>query len=42
MFAQHDVENYEDEKEGVIRTDDVRRCMKCVYLDRLPDHGPRR
>jgi len=30
MFAQHDVDAYEDEKEGVIRTEDVRRAMKCV------------
>jgi hypothetical protein len=30
MFAQHDVEAYEDEKEGVIRTEDVGRAMKCV------------
>jgi hypothetical protein len=30
MFAQHDIEAYEDEKEGVIRTEDVRRAMKCV------------
>ena len=28
MFAQHDIEAYEDEKEGVIRTEDVRRAMK--------------
>ena len=28
MFAQHDTENYEDKREGVIRTEDVRRCMK--------------
>jgi len=28
MFALQDIENYEGEKEGVIRTDDVRRAMK--------------
>lgn len=33
MFAQHDVEAYEDEKEGVIRTEDVRRAMKCVLAN---------
>jgi hypothetical protein len=30
MFAHHDVDAYEDKKEGVIRTEDVRRAMKCV------------
>lgn len=34
MFALKDVENYEDEKEGVIRTDDVRRAMKYVVHHR--------
>lgn len=30
MFALQNVQGYEDEKEGVIRTEDVRRAMKCV------------
>jgi hypothetical protein len=33
MFAQHDIEAYEDEKEGVIRTEDVRRAMKCELTE---------
>jgi hypothetical protein len=28
VFAVHDVEDFEDEKEGVMRTEDVRRAMK--------------
>lgn len=42
MFAQHDVENYEDEKEGVIRTTDVRSCMKCVHINRVSRCAPSR
>jgi hypothetical protein len=34
MFAVHDIEEFEDEKEGVMRTGDVRRAMK--YLAPLP------
>jgi hypothetical protein len=33
MFAQHNIEAYEDEKEGVIRTEDVRRAMKYVLAE---------
>jgi len=32
MFRLEDVKDYEDEKEGVIRTEDVRRAMKSVTL----------
>jgi hypothetical protein len=28
MFAVHDIEEFEDEKEGVMRTENVRRAMK--------------
>jgi Ca2+-binding EF-hand superfamily protein len=28
MFAHSDIEDFEDEKEGVIRTEDVRKAMK--------------
>ena len=28
MFAVHDLEGFEDEKEGVMRTEEVRRAMK--------------
>ena len=30
MFMARDVEGFEDEKEGVMRTEDVRRAMKYV------------
>jgi hypothetical protein len=36
MFAHRGVENYGDEKEGVIRTEDVRRAMKCVSARAIP------
>lgn len=32
MFALHDVEGFEDEKEGVTRTEDVRRAMKYAAI----------
>lgn len=32
MFAVHDIEEFRDEKEGVMRTEDVRRAMKYVNL----------
>lgn len=31
MFAVHDIEGFEEEGEGVIRTEDVRRAMKYVH-----------
>ncbi|KAL9109825.1 MAG: hypothetical protein Q9227_005528 [Pyrenula ochraceoflavens] len=30
LFAQQNVEDFEDEKDGVLRTQDVRRAMMCV------------
>lgn len=30
MFAVNDVEGFEDDKEGAMRTEDVRRAMKYI------------
>ena len=32
MFSLQGIDNYEEETEGVIRREDVRRAMKCVII----------
>lgn len=38
LFALQEIPGYEDEKEGVLQADDVRRCLMYVYTHKR-EHG---